>query len=116
MNHEEHDDLWHLLGKAKTPTASPFFARNVLRRLRAEEQERSGVGTWLRQRWQLASIGALAMVLVTVGVARQWQQPADPVALLAYQVSVSPDYQVISDLDELLASEENSVWLEPAVY
>jgi len=41
-------------------------------------------------------------------------QPAqtDPVAVLAQQVSASPDYQVINHLDELLASEETSVWLD----
>ena len=35
--------------------------------------------------------------------------------LLAQEVSVSPDYQVISNLDELLDSERNSIWLEASI-
>ncbi len=116
MKHEEPDDLWQLLGKAKEPSVSPFFARNVLRELRVEQQEQPGLFGWLRRHWQLAAFGACGIAVFAFGVVRQVEPVADPVALLAYQVSVSPDYQVINDLDELLASEENSVWLEPAVY
>jgi hypothetical protein len=36
----------------------------------------------------------------------------DVAVVLAQQVSTGPDYQVINHLDELLASEETSVWLE----
>ena len=50
MNTEEHDDLWHLLGKAKVPEVSPFFSRNVLRALRETAPENGGVLGWLRDR------------------------------------------------------------------
>jgi hypothetical protein len=30
----ENDALWRLLGKSRPPSASPFFARNVLREIR----------------------------------------------------------------------------------
>ncbi len=36
----------------------------------------------------------------------------DAAVVLAQQVSTGPDYQVINHLDELLASEETSVWLD----
>jgi hypothetical protein len=36
----------------------------------------------------------------------------DVAVVLAQQVSTGPDYQVIKHLDELLASEETSVWLD----
>lgn len=112
MNTEEHDELWDLLGKAKAPEVSPFFSRNVLRAVREEAQAKPGVFAWLRRHWQLTAVSTCTVVLA-VGLALfdQSSQP-DPVMLLAQQVSVSPDYQVISHLDELLASEENSVWLE----
>ena len=37
MNTEEHDDLWQLLGKARTPSVSPFFSRNVVRAAREDQ-------------------------------------------------------------------------------
>ena len=116
MKHDEHDDLWELLGKAKAPTVSPFFSRNVLRQIRAQPQEQSGALEWLRRSWKLAAISAVSFVLLASALIYRSEQQSETVALLASQVSASPDYQVISHLDELLASEENSVWLEPAVY
>lgn len=32
-----NDPLWHLLSKASSPALNPFFARNVLRRIRQAE-------------------------------------------------------------------------------
>lgn len=112
MNTEEHDELWDLLGKAKALEVSPFFSRNVLRAVRGEAQAKPGLLAWLRRHWQLTAISTCTLALA-IGFAfvEQPSQP-DPVMLLAQQVSVSPDYQVITHLDELLASEENSVWLE----
>lgn len=115
MNTEEQDDLWQLLGRAKAPAVSPFFSRNVLRAIREEAQEKPGFLFWLSRRWQVAAIGICALAVVaSFAVIQQARQP-DPVMLLAQEVSVSPDYQVISNLDELLDSERNSVWLEASI-
>jgi hypothetical protein len=114
MNTEEHDDLWDLLGKARTPDVSPFFSRNVLRAIREEATAKPGLFAWLRRHWQLTTASTCAVALA-VGLTFVEQSPkpdSDPVMLLAQQVSASPDYQVINHLDELLASEESSVWLE----
>ena len=113
MNPDEHDDLWRLLGKARTPEVSPFFSRNVLRTIRTARQERPGFLAWLRGPWQLATIGACVAVLMGVGMLRESSPQPDQMFLLAQQVSSSPDYDVIGHLDELLESEENSVWLDP---
>lgn len=115
MNTEEHDDLWRLLGRAKSPDASPFFSRNVLRAIREEGQERPGFFVWLRQHWRVAAISTCAVVISAGLVLVREEQSSDPDLLLAQQVSVSPDYQVISNLDELLDSEHNSVWLEASI-
>lgn len=116
---EEHDDLWQLLGRAKTPQASPFFARNVLRTLREAPPERVGVFVWLQRRWQFAALAAGGLALVTFALLpkpeAELQQP-DPLLLAAHEVSASPDYQVISNLDELLDSERNSIWLEASAF
>jgi hypothetical protein len=115
MNTDEHDDLWELLGRAKEAKASPFFSRNVLRAVRAEEPEKVGWLTSVRARWAIVSLGAAALVVATA-VSLMPEQRPDPLIALANQVSASPDYQVISNLDELLDSERNSVWLEASAY
>lgn len=118
MNTDEQDDLWRLLGKAKAPSVSPFFSRNVLRAIREEKQEKPSLLAWFNWRWVTLAASACVLVVAS-GVALHHPahpQPvvaqADPVMVLAQQVSTSPDYQVINHLDELLASEETSVWLD----
>jgi len=113
MNTEEQDDLWRLLGHAKAPAVSPFFSRNVLRAIREEEQEKPSIFVLLRWRWLTFSATACGL-LVAAGLTFHHNRSvqAQTVTLLAQQVSTSPDYQVINHLDELLASEETSVWLE----
>ena len=39
MNADDNDKLWELLGKTRQPAVSPFFARNVLRAVRQEEED-----------------------------------------------------------------------------
>jgi hypothetical protein len=142
MKNDEQDDLWRLLGNAKEPSVSPFFSRNVLRAIREEKQETVsffarffGHAPW---RWSLLA-ASLCLLLVITGFsfrhapqsrpvelaqaaptqppqppppAQLPQPPNEQVNVLAQQVSTSPDYQVITHLDELLASEETSVWLD----
>ena len=117
MNTEEHDDLWELLGRAKAPAPTPFFSRNVLRAIREEAQEKPGFLWWLRNHWRLAAAGTCTAVLAATFAFMQFipQTQPDPALLLVQQVSNSPDLQVISNLDELLDSERNSVWLEASV-
>ena len=112
MNTDEHDDLWHLLGKAKVPEISPFFSRNVLRALREEAPEKTSVFGWLRRRWQVTAVSACALMIAGFALIPRTDQPDQATMLLAKEVSQSSDYQVISNLDELLASEASSVWLE----
>jgi hypothetical protein len=116
MNHEEHDDLWELLGKARLAKHSPFFSRNVLRAVREEKPERVGFRGWFFSRWTALVVGCGAVVIAAFVLVPKPQQPVDPVAVLAEHVSASPDYAVISNLDELLAAEESSVWLDHSVY
>lgn len=116
MNNEEHDDLWDLLGKARQPTVSPFFSRNVLREIRAHQQDRPGFFVWLRRHWQATAVATCA-VIVAVGAFTQHRHKEEhQILAMAERVSNSPDYQVIAHLDELLDSEENSIWLDGNTY
>ena len=71
----------------------------------------------LRRRWQLVlSVAGTACVIALAawqffgGDLRNGQ--SEQLAAIVRQVSDSPDYDVIRDLDELLAWEESSVWLD----
>ena len=110
MKSEEHDDLWELLGKAKAPQVSPFFSRNVLRALRQEAQQRPSFLAWLRHKWQVAAISTCALLAGGLVLRQRAGVEAD-FGLLAEQFASSPDYEVVSHLDELIDSEESSVWL-----
>ncbi len=119
---DERDDLWKLLGKAKKNAISPLFSRNVLREVRTlkkdTRRENPGLPSWLRGGWALASACGLAAILLAVNAPRlfiQHKAPA-PVVVQAQQTSSDAskpdDIEVINHLDELVACEENSVWLE----
>ena len=112
MNTDEHDDLWHLLGKAKVPAVSPFFSRNVLRALREEVPGKTGLFGWLCRRWQLTAVSACALMIAGIVLIPRAEQPDRTTMFLAKEISQSADYQVINHLDELLESEASSVWLE----
>ena len=112
MNTDEHDELWHLLGKARASEISPFFSRNVLRAIREEAPEKTGVFVWLRRHWKLTAVSAGALTITGLALIPRSEPPDSATMLVAKEVSQSTDYQVIENLDELLASEESSVWLE----
>ena len=119
----ESDPLWRLLGRAEAPAVSPFFSRNVLREIRALEQEKPGLLGWIRGNGRLAwasvtAATAAAVVLAFVGIRgtgdrRALAAKAEPKQeVLVAQLAKNPDSEVIKNLDELLASEDNSVWLD----
>ncbi len=115
MKHEDQDELWALLGEAKEPEVSPFFSRNVLRAIRMEKQESSGVLGWLQVHWQFVCAGAFALSFLSLAAWNQVEQHRQ-IEFLAEALTSSPDYAVISHLDELIALEENSLWVENSIY
>lgn len=112
MNTDEHDDLWRLLGQARTQTPSPFFSRNVLRAIREERAEKTGVFAWLRRHWQLGALSTCAALAAALVLTPGPERADQSTAALAESVAQSIDYQVISNLDELIAAEESLAWLE----
>jgi hypothetical protein len=113
MERQDDNDLWDILGRVPEPTISPFFARNVLRKIR---QEATGLGRarhWLSLR-RLVAASAVAVVVVGMAIAthhpvsqRASANDSDVVAKIDPQ-----DYDVVADLDELIAWDENTVWEE----
>lgn len=116
MEREDDKELWELLGKKRSAEMSPFFARNVLRQVREEAQENSSLNflsSWLRPR-VFVPVSALAAALVVAGLTFEFRPLGDggagddPPDLIA---SIDPqDFDVVADLDDLLAGEDDSLW------
>ena len=111
MDREDDKQLWDILGRIPKPKLSPFFARNVVRNVREEATRFERMRGWFS--WRRLS-AASAVVALVVGMAIATHRPAsqkpdtkdsDVVAKIDPQ-----DYDVVADLDELIAWDENSVW------
>ncbi len=130
MNGDDNDKLWELLGKTRPPAVSPFFSRNVLRAIRQEGQEaplrrplsraRQGFLSRLhRWTWQfaIAATCAVAALITVAPTAFVRHHHAAPVQTgVERQIVGNPDYEVITHLDELVADEESSLWLDDSAH
>jgi anti-sigma-K factor RskA len=111
MDREDDKELWDILGRVPEPTLSPFFGRNVVRSIRQQTNRFQRMRTWLSWR-RLAAASAVVVLVIGMAIATHHpvsQVPAtndsDVVAKIDPQ-----DYDVVADLDELIAWDENSVW------
>ena len=133
MNHDEHDELWELLGKAKAPKERPFFAAKVLNAIKQDAgmqdaaQEPKGLMAWwmsLRRRWVL-SLATCSAVAVATALVLMPHSPktvvmtptaavgvADPLSGLAEAIETSDD--LVTSLDNMMAAQDNSIWLQAA--
>jgi hypothetical protein len=113
MEPQDDKELWDVLGRLPEPTLSPFFARNVLRGIRQEPTHFKRVRNWFSV-WRL--IGASAVAALVIGIALVTHHPSPPAASsndLDVVAKIDPqDYDVVADLDELIAWDENSAWEE----
>ena len=112
-NMEPHDDkeLWDVLDRLPKPSLSPFFARNVLRKIRQEPSLFERARNWFSVR-KFVGASAVAAVFAALALVTHYPCPqttsssdSDVVAKVDPQ-----DYDVVADLDELIAWDENSVW------
>jgi len=110
MEPQDDKDLWDVLGRLPKPILSPFFARNVLRKIRQKPTHFERVRNWLSVR-KLVGASAVAAVVVALtlvthpGPRTTSSSESDIVAKIDPQ-----DYDVVADLDELIAWDENNVW------
>lgn len=114
MNTDEHDELWNLLGKAKKPVVSPFFTRNILREIRLKQPVRGGFFSWTVRKWRFALLAGSLVLLMGIGIVPSVFHKSPSSQPLAQQLA--PDYDAINHLDELLAYEESSTWLDNSSY
>jgi hypothetical protein len=109
MKRDDDQELWDLLGRAAEPRISPFFARNILREIR-KPGDWTTLRGWLNLRRLIPTTGMIA-ALIAVAFLRM-HTPVAPLANPPSDVLASvdaQDYEVIDDLDDLLASDDNSL-------
>lgn len=121
--------LWDLMGKVPPPTVSPYFSRRVQRELVRLEEERGPAVRWLQNfaaGWRLphpAWSVALATALVgAVGLSVASHETSGRLRHASLHAAVvqrdgrddlsARDVEVIADLDNLMAYEENRIWTE----
>ena len=111
MEPQDDKELWDVLGRLREPAVSPFFARNVLRQIRQKQDYFERVRNWFSVRKFLGA-SAAAAVLIALALVTHYPGPrttssgdSDVVAKIDPQ-----DYDVVADLDSLIAWDENSVW------
>jgi len=111
MKREDDQQLWDLLGNASGPELSPFFARNVVRAIRQQPQRFNSLRTWLSLR-KLIPITGIAVVVIAAMMTLRHPAVRDPVDNPPDVIAqIEPqDYDVVADLDELLVTDENTLW------
>jgi hypothetical protein len=111
MKREDDQQLWDLLGRGPEPELSPFFARNVVRKIRERPARLEGLRRWLTLRKLVPATG-LAVAVIAAIVAMHQPSPRNPRESAPDVVAkIDPqDYDVVADLDELLATDESSLW------
>jgi len=111
MDREDDKQLWDILGRVPEPRLSPFFARNVVRSVRQEATRFERMRGWFSLR-RLAA--ASAVVVLVVGLAVITHHPVSQMSATNDSdvvAKINPqDYDVVADLDELSAWDDNSVW------
>jgi hypothetical protein len=108
MNRDDDPKLWDLLGQGAEPKISPFFARNVLREIR-EPGDRTILRGWFNLRRLLPATG-MAAALIAVMFLR-WHTAVAPLAGPSSDALANVDAQdseVIADLEDLFASDDNN--------
>jgi hypothetical protein len=112
MEPEDDKQLWDVLGRVPGPTLSPFFARNVVRQIRQKSTRFERARNWFSLR-RLVAASAVAIVVVGMAIAthRPVSQTTTSSSDLDVVAKIDPqDYDVVADLDELIAWDENTVW------
>jgi hypothetical protein len=111
MQPEDDKQLWDVLGRVPGPTLSPFFARNVVRQIRQKSTRFERLRNWFSLR-RLVAASAVAIVVVGMAIAT-YRPISHTTSASDFDVvaKIDPqDYDVVADLDELIAWDENTVW------
>src|SRR6185437_8281387 len=108
MKREEDEKLWDLLGRATEPApVSPFFARNVLRKIR-EAQGESASRRWYA-RWLVPAAGVAVVIIAGLALPTQIvRQSHSNLRTDSVALTDAADSDLMTDLDDLMGSDEGN--------
>ena len=108
MNRDDDKELWDLLGRAAKPSVSPFFARNVVREIRKPNRW-TALSGWLNPRRLIPAAG-VAMALIAALLLRTQTAVVPGPKLNSDKLAIveAQDNEVISDFEDLLASDDSN--------
>ena len=108
MDRDDDKELWDVLGRAAKPSVSPFFARNVVREIRKPAGWTTFSG-WLNPRRLIPATG-IAMALIAVVLLRTQTAIVPGPKLNSDKLAIveAQDSEVISDFEDLLASDDSN--------
>ena len=108
MNRDDDKELWDLLGRAAKPSVSPFFARNVVREIRKPNRWTMFSG-WLNARRIIPAAG-VAVALIAALLLRTQTAVVPGPKLNSDNLAIveAQDNEVISDFEDLLASDDSN--------
>jgi hypothetical protein len=108
MKREEDEKLWDLLGHSAAPKVSPFFARNVARKIR-DAQGEPAPNRWWNLRWLVPAAGVavaiIAAVSLRVEMPNRSHSDSRGAALVLFEAQ---DTDLMTDLDDLVASDDSN--------
>lgn len=108
MNREEDEKLWDLLGHSQEPAPSPFFARNVLRKIR-EAQGEATPRRWFSLRWLAPATGVAVAIMATLLLRVQVPKTVEPGSQGDKIVLSEADGDLLADVDDLLGDDDSSL-------
>jgi len=108
MKREEDEKLWDLLGHSTEPQVSPFFARNVLRKIREAQGESLSGRRW-NLRWLVPAAGVAVAIIAALSLRMQMPERSHSDARgNALALSEAQDSDLLADLDDLVASDDSN--------
>src|SRR5205823_14515713 len=106
MKREEDQKLWDLLGHATEPTASPFSASNVLRKIREAQGEASPRHWYMR--WLVPAAGVAVVIIAGLALPTQLiKQHRSNSQTEAVLLADGQDGELMADLEDLMGSDES---------
>ena len=111
MKREDDQKLWDVLGQSRPVELSPFFARNIVRKIKERPAGFEKLRNWFSPRKLVPAAGlavaVIAAVLALHHPASRSPEESAPDVIAAIDPQ---DYDVVADLDELLVIDESNLW------
>ena len=105
MKREDDEKLWDVLGHSAEPGVSPFFARNVLRKIREEQGESAPRRNWAL-RWLVPAAGMATVIIAALTFPAHLVERPHRDSGVQVAGADSQDNDLLADLDDLVDPED----------